>query len=322
VFLIGIPPLLLLLLLAKPLLPEFRHPGTGRIDLVSVGLSIGSIVAIVYGLKETAKDGLHLSTLLVMAVGAIGAFVFARRQVTLPEPLLDLRLFHRSVFSVSLGAQTFGLFVLAAMQFLSVQYFQLVLGMTPLEAGLWMLPMAVSGIVGTMAAPLIARRLPAGTAMTLGFAVALPGLFLMALSGRGAVVAGMTIASVGIQVVLALTYDLVVSSVPPERAGVASGMGETGTEFGMALGVAVAGSVVTAVYRAQVTDLPAGVPSAARDTLGSAVAAVEQLPAPLAREVLELARGAYTDGVQLAALLSAAIIAVLGVATATLIRNR
>ncbi|TCM48042.1 hypothetical protein EV648_104437 [Kribbella sp. VKM Ac-2568] len=91
----------------------------------------------------------------------------------------------------------------------------------------------------------------------------------------------------------------------------------------MALGVAVAGSLVTAIYRGQVTEqsLPAGVPGEARDTLGSAVAVAEHLPGPLARELLELTRGAYTDGVQAAALVSAAILAVLAVTTATLLRN-
>jgi DHA2 family multidrug resistance protein-like MFS transporter len=187
-----------------------------------------------------------------------------------------------------------------------------------------MLPIAAAGIVGTLGAPFVVRRLAAGTAMTLGFLIAVPGLALMALSGRAAVVAGLTIASLGIQVVLALTYDLVVGSAPPERAGVASGMGETGTEFGMALGVAVSGSLVTAVYRGQVTEqsLPAGVSREARDTLGGAIAVAEHLPQPLAREVLELTRAAYTDGVQVAALVSLGIIVVLAVATATLLRTR
>jgi DHA2 family multidrug resistance protein-like MFS transporter len=323
VFLIGVPPLLVLLATAHWLLPEFSNPGAGRLDLTSVALSFAAIIAVVYGLKELAKDGFHLTPLLVMAAGIVVGYVFVRRQLRLPEPLLDLRLFREAGFSVSLGAQTFGLYVLAALQFLTVQYFQLVLGMTPLEAGLWMLPMMITGIVGTLAAPLVTRWLTARTAMTVGFLVAMPGLALMAMAGRLQVVIGIAIVSVGIQVVLALTYDLVVGTAPPERAGAASGMGETGTELGMALGVAVAGSLVTAIYRGQVTEqsLPEGVPSAARDTLGSAVAVAEQLPAPLAREVLELTRGAYTDGVQAAVWLSAAIVAVLAVATATLLRS-
>ena len=206
--------------------------------------------------------------------------MFARRQLGLAEPLLDLRLFRRAEFSASLGAQTFGLYVLAAMQFLTVQYFQLVLGMTPLEAGLWMLPMMVAGIVGTLAAPLVVRA-RGRYCDDAGFLVAIPGLALMALAGRLQVVIGLAVVSLGIQVVLALTYDLVVGSAPPERAGVASGMGETGTELGIALGVAVAGSLVTAIYRARYRAEPAsGSQSAARDTLGGAVAVAEHLPGP------------------------------------------
>ncbi|GAA1686624.1 MFS transporter [Kribbella yunnanensis] len=320
VFLIGVPPLVLLLIAAPLLLPEFRNPKAGRIDLLSVVLSTGAIVAVVYAIKETAKGELHLTTLVVALVGIALGWVFGRRQLRLSEPLVDLRLFRRAAFSASLGAQTFGLYVLAALQFLTVQYFQLVLGMSPLEAGLWMLPMMVTGIVGTLAAPWAVRHLRAGTAMTVGFVVAVPGLALMATAGRLPVVIGLAVVSLGIQVVLALTYDVVVSSAPPERAGVASGMGETGTELGMALGIAIGGSLVTAAYRAGVT-VPGGAAESARDTLGGAIAAAESLPGPAAQELLASARDAYTGGVQLAVLMSAAIIAVLAVATAKLVRT-
>jgi DHA2 family multidrug resistance protein-like MFS transporter len=314
VFLVGVPPLILLLVAGPLLLPEFRNERAGRIDLLSVVLSTGAIITFVYAVKETAKDGLHLWGVAIAAAGIGLGWVFARRQLRLADPLLDLRLFRCAAFSASLGAQTFGLFVLAAMQFLTVQYFQLVLGMSPLEAGLWMLPMMMAGIVGTLGAPWVVRRLRAGTAMTLGFTVAVPGLALMAVSGRWPVVIGVAVVSLGIQVVLALTYDVVVSSAPPERAGVASGMGETGTELGIALGIAISGSLVTAVYRA-------GAPSATGDTLSSAIAAASRLPAPAGRELLELARDAYTNGVQLAAVVSAAIVVLLAVATATLVRT-
>ncbi|MEU4604374.1 hypothetical protein AB0F43_15440 [Kribbella sp. NPDC023972] len=313
-FLIGVPPLIVLLVAGPILLPEFRNVRAGRVDLLSVALSTGAIVTVVYAIKETAKSGPHLGSLGIALVGVVLGWVFARRQLVLADPLIDLRLFRRATFSASLGAQMFGLFVLAAMQFLTVQYFQLVLGMSPLEAGLWMLPMMVTGIIGTLGAPWVVRHLRSGTAMTLGFAAAVPGLALMAIAGRLPVVIGLAIVSLGIQVVLALTYDVVVSSAPPERAGVASGMGETGTELGIALGIAIGGSIVTAVYRA-------GVPESAGDTLGGAVAAAEQLPGPVAQELLSVARDAYTNGVQLAVVVSAAIVVLLGVATATLVRT-
>ncbi|TCC42243.1 MFS transporter [Kribbella speibonae] len=321
VFLIGVPPLLLLLVVARPLLPEFRNEQAGRIDPLSVVLSIGAIISLVYAVKETAKSGPHLSALAVAVVGVGLGWVFVRRQLRLPEPLLDLRLFSRPAFGASLGAQMFGLYVLAAVQFLAVQYFQLVLGMTPLEAGLWMLPTMVAGIVGTLGAPYVVRVLRPGTAMTAGFLAAAPGLALMTASERWTVVVGLSLAGLGIQLVLALTYDVIVSSAPPERAGVASGMGETGTELGIALGIAIAGSIVTAVYRAGVS-VPVGAPDSVRDTLGNAVAEAQHLPAPVAQQLLTAARDAYTDGVQVAAWVSVAMVLVLAATTAKLVRTR
>jgi DHA2 family multidrug resistance protein-like MFS transporter len=322
VFLIGIPPLLLLLAVGRLLLPEYRNEHAGRIDLLSVVLSVAAILSVVYAVKETAKGGLHPGTLAVAVVGVGLGWWFVRRQLGLSEPLLDLHLFRRSAFSASLGAQTFGLYVLAAMQFLAVQYFQLVLGMSPFEAGLWMLPTTVAGIAGTLAGPYVIRLLRPGTAMTVGFLVAAPGLALMAAAtGRWPVVIGLSLAGLGIQLVLALTYDVVISSAPPERAGVASGMGETGTELGIALGIAIAGSIVTAVYRAGVS-VPAGAPDSVRDTLGSAVVEAEQLSAPLAQQLLTTARDAYTNGVQLAAVMSVVMVLILAATTAKLVRTR
>jgi DHA2 family multidrug resistance protein-like MFS transporter len=203
-----------------------------------------------------------------------------------------------------------------------VQYFQLVLGMSPFEAGLWMLPSMIAGIAGTLGAPYVIRVLRPGTAMTLGFLTAVPGLVLMAAgTGRWPVVVGLSLAGLGIQLVLALTYDVIVSSAPPERAGVASGMGETGTELGIALGIAIAGSIVTAVYRAGVS-VPVGAPESVRETLGSAVAEAQHLPAPLAQQLLTAAREAYTNGVQLAAVVSVVMTLILAATTAKLVRTR
>jgi DHA2 family multidrug resistance protein-like MFS transporter len=327
VFLVGIPPLLVLLATAHALLPEYRRHEAGRIDIGSVALSTGAILAVVYGLKETAKRGLEPAPALVMVAGLIAGLIFARRQLTLPDPLLDLRLFRRAAFSVSLGAQSFGLLVLAAMEFLMVQYFQLVLGLSPLTTGLWLLPIMVTGIIGTLAGPAIVRVLRPGQAMTAGFAFAVPGLVLVSFTTVTTAVTGLAIASFGIQLVLAVTYDLVVSSAPPDRAGVASGMGETGVELGMALGIAIGGSLVTAVYRGQVTTetLPDGVSPelarTARETIGNAVAVADQLPGPIGRELLGVTREAYTNGVQAAAFVTAGIAVVLAVVTATLLRR-
>jgi MFS transporter, DHA2 family, multidrug resistance protein len=313
VFLINVPVAVALLVLAPRFLPEFKNPEAGRVDFASAVLLVAAILPTIYGIKQAATHGADATSLLATGTGVLFGIAFAARQRRLAEPLLDVSLFRTRAFSAALGGNVLGAFVMYGIFFFTSQYFQLVLGMSPLVAGLWMLPMMVTGIVGTLGAPWIVRHLRAGTAMTLGFAVAVPGLALMTLTGRLPVVIGLAVVSMGIQVVLALTYDVVVSSAPPERAGVASGMGETGSELGIALGIAIGGSLVTAVYRA-------GVPVGTPDTLGGAVAAAEQQSGQAARELLELARDAYTNGVQLAVVMGAVVVILLGVATATLVR--
>ena len=139
VFLIGVPVMVLLLVVGPRLLPEYRDPDAGRLDLISAALSLTAVLAMIYGLKRIAQDGLTAAAVAFIAAGiAIGA-VFARRQLRLPDPLLDLRLFRMRGFSASLA--TYGLSILlsfGAFLFLP-QYLQLVLGMSavprrPLDA--------------------------------------------------------------------------------------------------------------------------------------------------------------------------------------------
>jgi MFS transporter, DHA2 family, multidrug resistance protein len=145
-------------------------------------------------------------------------------------------------------------------------------------------------------------------------------------SGLAVLVTGSVVLAVGVAAPVTLATDLIVGTAPPERAGSASGLSETSSEFGGALGIAVLGSIGTAVYRSQVTDgVPAGVPpeqaEAAGDTLGGAVAAGEQLPDPLAAELLEAAREAFTQGLQITAVTSAAVLTVLAVVAAIVLRR-
>jgi DHA2 family multidrug resistance protein-like MFS transporter len=132
--------------------------------------------------------------------------------------------------------------------------------------------------------------------------------------------------SLGLAPLFTLTNDLILGAAPPERAGAASAISETGAELGGALSIAILGTLGTAVYRTQVADgVPAGVPAeqegTARDTLGGAVAAAEELPADVSAELLEVAREAFTQGLQVAALASAVVAAATAVLAAVLLRN-
>ncbi|MFC9424292.1 MFS transporter [Streptomyces sp. NPDC056987] len=331
VFLVGVPVGVVLLLVGPVLLPEYRDPRPGRLDPLSVVLSIVTVMPVVYGFKQVAQDGVRTTSLLAVVLGLGFAVAFVRRQLRITSPMLDLRLFSRPGFSVALGGQTMGLFVVTGTQFLVLQYFQLVLGLTPLTAGLWALPAMVAGVVGTLLAPAAAARLHPGRVMAGGFALAVPGLVLISLadatSGLALTATGFAVLSFGVQAALALTNDVIISSAPPERAGNAAGVGETGAELGNALGVAAFGSVATAFYGARMAGdaLPDGVrpelADLARSTLTGAIGAADRLPGAVGDELLATARSAFTTGMHAAALCGVGILVLLTVASLNLARR-
>jgi DHA2 family multidrug resistance protein-like MFS transporter len=174
--------------------------------------------------------------------------------------------------------------VIAGTFFFVAQYLQLVLRLSLLEAGLWTLPSAGGLVAGSLLAPLVARRVRPAFVMAAGLTLSAAGFGMLTHvetgSGPAILVVGSAVFSLGAAPVGTLATDLIVGSVPPERAGTSSGISETSAEFGGALGIAVLGSIGTAVYRSHVGDaFPVGVPpdaaKAARDTLGGAASAAE-----------------------------------------------
>ena len=325
-FLIGVPVMVLLLAVGPILLPEYRDRHAGRLDLPSAALVLAAVLGVIYGLKEIAADGLGLLPALAIAAGLVAGAAFARRQRTLADPLIDLRLFAARTFSVSLGALTLAAIVMGGVSYLVAQYLQLVLGLSPLHAGLWMLlPLGV-GILAMLLAPLVVRRVRPGFVMAAGLALAALGFAVVSradgASGLAAVVIGLMIVFAGLMPVSALGVDVVLGAAPPERAGAASAVSETTQELGLALGIALLGSIGVAVYRGRMldavsTDLTPEVAEAARDTLGGATGVAAQLPPGL----LVTAGNAFTDGLQLAAAVSAVALAGVAVVAAIVLRR-
>jgi DHA2 family multidrug resistance protein-like MFS transporter len=326
VFLLAVPVMALLLVVGPRLLPEFRDPDAGRLDLLSAAQSLVAVLAVIFGIKRIAEGGLETAAVASILLGlAVGA-VFIRRQRRLEEPLVDLRLFRTPAFSAALGMNTAALLVVFGGEFLIAQYLQLVLGLSPLEAGLWTLPSAAGFIVGSMLAPAVVRRVRPGLVVAGGLALAAAGFVLLTrvdgASGLGVVVAGSVLLALGASPVVTLSTDLIVGAAPPERAGVASGLSETGAELGGALGIAILGSIGAAVYRREVADeVPEGVPAdaadAARDTLGGALGAAEELPGRL----LDAATDAFAQGFQMAAAVSAVLMAGLAAVALRVLRG-
>jgi MFS transporter, DHA2 family, multidrug resistance protein len=330
VFLLAVPAMALLLATGPLLLPEYRDPGAGRLDLPSAALSLAAVLAVVFGLKRIAQDGMGSLPALSVAAGlALGA-TFVLRQRRLADPLMDLGLFRIPALSASLAAITIAMVAMSGTFLFSAQYLQLVLGLSPLRAGLWTVPQFVGLIVGSMLAPLIARRVRRAVVAGAGLTLAAVGFGTLTqvdgASGLAVLVTGSVVFSLGLAPVFALGTDMVVGAAPPERAGAASGLSETGNELGGALGIAILGSVGTAVYRHQIADaLPADAPSraaaTARDTLGGAVGAANRLGDPLASRLLDAAREAFAQALHLTAAVSAAIVLGMAVVALTLLRD-
>jgi DHA2 family multidrug resistance protein-like MFS transporter len=330
VFLLAVPVMVLLLILGPLLLPEFRNPEAGRIDLLSVVLSLAAVLAAIYGLKQIAQDGLEwLPALSILAGLAVGA-LFVHRQRTLADPMLDLGLFRIRAFSSSLAAYTLSIGVVFGAFVFLLQYLQLVLGLSPLRAGLWMVPSGLAFIVGGMLTPVFVRALRPGFVMAVGLAVSAVGFVLLARvdesSSMALVVVALVVFSVGLTPVVTLATDLIVGAAPRERAGAASGISETGAEFGGALGIAILGSIGIAVYRGRLDDaIPAGVPpeqaEVARDTLGGATEVAAELPDQAGAALLATARDAFIEGLQVTAITGAVVMAALAVAVAILLRQ-
>ncbi len=253
VFVIAVPATALLVALGPALLPEYRDRAARGFDLPGALLSLAAVLSFVYGLKELAAAGWHLLPFLAIIASALLGAAFLRRQRRTAYPLLDLGMFRDGRVSVALTGNALSYFVLYGTQLAIAQYLQLVLGMPALQAGLWSLPAVFAFAVSSLLGPRLARVLPSGRVVAGGLAVMGTGFAVLAGVGLGgglaAVVAGTVLFSFGLAPVYILTTDLVVSTVRPERAGMAAAVTETGSELGGALGIAVLGSVSVAAFR-------------------------------------------------------------------------
>jgi MFS transporter, DHA2 family, multidrug resistance protein len=330
VFLVAVP-VMLLLVLGPRLLPEYQDRGMGRLDLLSAALSLFAVLAVIYGIKQLAQDGTGWGPLLAILAGLALFAVFIVRQHQLTQPLLDLRLFRMRAFSAALTINTLGLFVTFAGFLFIAQYLQLVLGMGPMDAGLWMLPSSIGLVVGSLLTPLFVRWVRPAYAMAAGLGVLAVGFgVLTQLGGASAlwiVVAGSVLLALGIAPVGTLATDLIIGTVPPERAGVASGLSETSSELGGALGIALLGSLATAVYRHELSgtiphEVPHQVARVARDTLGGALSVASQLPHAPGQALIASARAAWASATILMFSLCRGLALLAALAAVMLLRER
>ncbi|WP_370972188.1 MFS transporter [Amycolatopsis sp. cg9] len=248
VFLVAVPAVAVLLAAGPFLLPEFRAPASGRLDLPGVALSLAAVLLIVFGLKQLTTGSLPLP-LAAIAAGALLGTAFTHRQLTTASPLLDLRLFRNRPFTAVLVALVFAGVAMAGVGLLVTQYLQSVLGYSPLLSAVLFAPMGLGVAVGTMTAPTLIRWLPPATAIAGGLLISAAGSLLLVFThGPALVMVAIAILTLGTGPLFALGIGLVMGSVPPERAGSAASMADTGNYLGGSLGLALIGLTATAVY--------------------------------------------------------------------------
>ncbi|MBG6212174.1 DHA2 family multidrug resistance protein-like MFS transporter [Cryobacterium sp. CAN_C2] len=324
VFLLAVPLLLPLLVLAPLFVTESRDPHPGRIDIVSIVLSLATMLPIVYGIKSVAQYGPTALALAPIVVGLALGVWFVRRQLRLPNPMLDMSLFRLGAFSGAVVINLLSVTALVGCLFFVSQHLQLVLGLSPLAAGLVLVPGLAAMIVAGLVIVPIARRVRPSRVVPVGLFISAAGFGFIAITGGRIDAAGIAIAfvllGIGIGAAETISNELIIANAPADKAGAASAVSETAYELGAVLGTAVLGTILTASYRSAVAlpdTLTRAQEHAAGETLGGAVAVAEQLSAGAAQALLQSARHAFDSGVGLAAwigvalVLSAALVAVI-----------
>ncbi|MCX5137996.1 MULTISPECIES: MFS transporter [unclassified Streptomyces] len=324
VFLINLPVMVVLVLVGIKLLPESKSPSHGPWDLISVTLSLVGVIGVVYAVKEAAAHGPSGAVFATGLLGVAALVWFVRRQLTLPAPLLDVRLFRHRGFSGAVLADLFTVLGLSGLVFFLSQYLQLVQGRGPFEAGLAEIPAAVGAVAAGLVAGRYARRFSVRVVVSGGLAavgLALGTLTVLGQStGYPVLGAALLVVGIGAGFSFTVTADVILSTVPKDQAGAASAVSETAYELGAALGIALLGSVVTGVYAG--FSGPAGTPAAAHDSLGGAVEAAASLPAPAAEAMLNAARESFVDGLALASGAGAVVLLATAVAAWFLLRGQ
>jgi DHA2 family multidrug resistance protein-like MFS transporter len=323
--LIGVPVMALVVVLAPLLVSEYKAPDAARRrmpDVLSVLLSMAALLPFVYGVKDYAKSGPTVTAVVATLVGIAFGVVFVRRQLSLDTPLLDMRLFKNRSFSGALGVWLLSAIALGGIYLLFTQYLQQVAGLSPLAAGLWIVPAALMLVVVSTVSPIVARKVRPAYVVAVGAVFSMAGYLVLtqvgSVAGLPLLITGFYLLYPGIAPTMALTTDLVMSATPPEKQGAASAVSSTSIDLGVSLGIAVMGSIGTAVYKATV---PSGLPAQAADSLSGALNEASVMPGDAAQSLVATAREAFTSGLNVAGVVAAVLVAGAALLAVTLLRH-
>ena len=323
VFLMAVPVLIPLLILAPFFVPESRDPAPGRIDPLSILLSLATMVPVVYAIKEFAVEGFASAAPVLMLIGLGFGVLFVRRQPRLETPMLDMRLFRRGMFTGALLVNLLSVMALVGFLYFVAQHLQLIVGLSPMESGFALVPcLAIMIVAGLVVVPISSRVSPR---------IVIPGALVFSIAGYltiavttgpgslASIVLASVLLGIGIGMAETVSNELILSSAPPEKSGAASAVSETAYELG-----AVLGGILTAIYRSSLV-MPAGIPgesaTAARETLAGAMHAAERVGGPAGTALRDAAAAAFDSGVGVTALIGAMLVVVAAVVAAVTLRG-
>ena len=315
IFLIAVPVLIPLLVFGPWLLPESQKAAAARIDFYSVLLSVLAMAGVVYGIKHVAASGLDRMAALGFIVGALAGVGFVRRQLRLPTPLMDLKLFTNGSFTGSIFVNLLSLALLVGFVFFTTQALQIMLGLSPLRASLALVPGQVMAIVIGMAVVPVAQRVAAHRLVPILLAFTAAAFLLVASFGSGllTLVVAFALLNIGVGAIATVSNDLVLSAVPPEKASAASAISETAYEVGVVLGTTVLGGLVTAFYRGALR-LPESLSDSqawlAGETLAGAYGVATGIGEPDGARLISAASEAFGHGITVVSWLTGMLVLV------------
>ncbi|MGO2050564.1 MAG: MFS transporter [Microbacterium sp.] len=328
VFIIAVPVLIPLLIGAPLLVPESRDPAPGRIDPLSILLSMGTMIPIVYAIKSFAVDGVTVGAFVLVLLGIVMGVLFVRRQKRAPNPMLDMALFRRGTFSGAILVNLLSVVALVGFLYFVPQHLQLVLGLSPMVAGLALVPGMAAVIIAGLTVVPISRRIAPHIVVPSALVFTVIGYLLVAFTaaGHGALplIIAFVVLGIGIGAAETISNELILSSAPAAKAGAASAVSETAYELGAVLGTAVLGGILTAFYRGALV-IPDGVPAdaadAARETLAGAYTAAQDLSTQAGDALWTAAAAAFESGVMITSLIGAGLVVAAGVIAAVTLRT-
>lgn len=328
VFLVAVPVLIPLLVFAPLLVPESRDPNPGRIDPLSILFSMAAMLPFVYAIKSFATEGPTVYAGAWAVLGVVMGVLFVRRQLRADIPMLDMALFRQGTFSGAILVNLFSVIALVGFLYFVSQHVQLVLGLSPMQAGFALVPGMAAMIVAGLAVVPISRRVRPNVLIPAALVFSVAGYLLVAFTtsdhGVAPLIIAFTVLGIGIGAAETISNELILSSAPAAKAGAASAVSETAYELGAVLGTAILGGIITAFYRGALV-LPEGIPADlaahARETLAGAYTAAAALPEQVGAALWDAATAAFGSGIMVTSLIGAALVLAAGVIAAVTLRK-